>query len=245
MPDVDLNLMRRSGRILAETLRFLTEEYIRPGITPLEISIATDEFIRSYDGAVPAFLGYHGFPGALCVSVNDQVVHGVPSKDILTPGDIVSVDCGVIIEGHYSDAARTVGVGEISPQLTKLLEATQESLNRGIAEAKVGNQVGDISFAIQRHVERSGFNVSLEFVGHGIGRVLHGPPCVPNYGPPGDGPVLETGTCLAIEPVVFDGPPAATLNEDGWTVRSTYGNMSAHFEDTIIVTNEGPEILTR
>jgi methionyl aminopeptidase len=230
---------------LAETLNFLTNEYIKPGLTTLDLSRTTEEFIRSHDGATPAFLGYGGFPGALCVSVNEQVVHGVPGDLVIKEGDIVSVDCGVLLEGHYTDAARTVGVGKISPQTTRLLDITRESLDMGIEQAVVGNNIGDISFAVQRHVERNGFNVSLEFVGHGIGKVLHGPPCVPNYGLPGRGPLIESGACLAIEPVVFDGDIGVVLAEDQWTVSSVKRNMSAHFEDTIVITEEGPEIVTR
>jgi len=243
--DIDLHLMRKSGHMLAETLKFLTTGYVKPGITTLDISNMAEEFIRSYDGAVPAFLGYNGFAGACCVSVNQQIVHGVPDNTPILEGDVVSIDCGVVYKGHFSDACRTVAIGDIDPKVSKLIEVTRESLDEGIKGALVGNRVGDISYAIQRHIERNGFKVSLEFVGHGIGKVLHGPPCIPNYGPPNRGPKLKPGTCLAIEPVVFDGPPDAILAPDGWTVSSKYGNMSAHFEDTIIVTEEGPEIITR
>jgi len=243
--DIDLDLMRESGRMLSETLKFLTVEYIKPGITTLDVSNMAEEFIRSYEGAVPAFLGYNGFTGSACVSVNQQVVHGVPDNTIINEGDIVSIDCGVIYKEHFSDACRTVAIGDIDPKVSKLIDVTRESLDEGIKKALVGNRIGDISYAIQRHIERNRFKVSLEFVGHGIGKVLHGPPCVPNYGPPNRGPELIAGTCLAIEPVVFDGPPDAKLAPDGWTVYSKYGNLSAHFEDTIIVTEEGPEIITR
>jgi len=244
-PD-DIERMRRSGRILAETLRNVTGDFIQPGVTTLDISQKAEEIIRSYEGAVPAFLGYRGFPESACVSVNDQVVHGIPnSLTVLKKGDIVSVDCGVIFQGHYSDACRTVGVGSIGARERKLLKTTEEALNKGIAAAKGGNFIGDISYAVQKHVERHRFRVSLQFVGHGIGTVLHGPPSVPNYGPPQQGPALEVGTCLAIEPVVFDGPADATVKDDKWTVVSLHGNLSAHFEDTILITEEGPEILTR
>jgi methionyl aminopeptidase len=245
MSDIDIGLMRISGRILAETLKFLTEEYIKPGVSTLDISNKAEEIIRSHTGAVPAFLGYHGFPGSACVSVNEQVVHGIPSQLVVTTGDIVSIDCGVIYEKHFSDACRTIGVEHIDPKLSKLLEVTKDSLDKGIEQARVGNRISDISYAIQRHVERNSFNVSLEFVGHGIGRVLHGPPCVPSYGAPNCGPEIKPGTCLAIEPVVFDGSPNAVLAADGWSVSSRHGNMSAHFEDTIVITEDGPEILTR
>lgn len=238
--------MRRSGKILGTTLSYLVDEFICPGVSPLDISHKAEEIIRSYEGAVPAFLGYHGFPASACVSVNTQVVHAVPRSDlILKEGDIVSVDCGVIFEGHYSDACRTVGVGNIGTREKKLLKVTEVSLNKGIEAAVPGNYIGDISYAVQRHVERNRFKVSLEFVGHGIGKVLHGPPCVPNYGPPKQGELLEVGLCLAIEPVVFDGSTECTLESDNWTVVSKQGNLSAHFEDTVLVTEEGPEILTR
>ena len=243
MPDLDLDLMRKSGAILAETLRFLTKEFIRPGISAFDVSKKAEEIIRSHEGAVPAFMGYNGFKDAACVSVNTEVVHGIPKPTtILKEGDIISVDCGVIYEGHFSDACRTVGIAPLEERTYKLLTVT-ESLNKGIAAAKPGNHIGDISFAVQRHIERNRFKVSLEFVGHGIGKVLHGPPCVPNYGPPGVGELIKPGMCLAIEPVVFDGPPSAYLQDDGWTVESLQGNLSAHFEDTILITEHGPRSL--
>lgn len=246
MSDINLDHMRRAGYILSKTLEFLTDGFIKPGISTLDISNKAEEIIRSYEGAIPAFLGYHGFPGAVCVSVNRQVVHGIPTKElILKAGDIVSVDGGVLYADHYSDACRTVGVGEIKTHLQKLLKVTEDSLSKGIEQMQIGNRIGDISHAVQKHVERNRLRVSLEFVGHGIGKVLHGPPCVPNYGLPKRGEEIELGTCLAIEPVVFDGSPDARLADDGWTVLSKYGHMSAHFEDTVIATEDGPEIITR
>lgn len=245
MPIIDLDLMRQSGSILAKTLDFLTNVYIRAGLSTLDISKKAEEIIRSFDGAIPAFLNYRGFPGAVCICVNEQVVHGIPGDLILTTGDIVSVDIGVLYKEHYSDACRTVGVGEIAPHLKKLLKVTEKALEKGIEKVQIGNKIGDISYAVQKHVERNRFNISLEFVGHGIGKFLHGPPCVPNYGPPGRGEEIRAGTCLAIEPVVFEGPADAVLSEDKWTVVSKYNNMSAHFEDTVIVTEEGPEVITK
>jgi len=246
MSDVNLEHMRRAGFILSKTLEFLTNGFIKPGMSTLDISSKAEEIIRSYEGATPAFLNYHGFPGAVCVSVNQQVVHGIPTKElIIKSGDIVSIDGGVIYAGHYSDACRTIGVGEIEPRLQKLLKVTEESLSKGIEQMQIGNRIGDISHAVQKHVERNRFRVSLEFVGHGIGKVLHGPPCVPNYGLPQRGEEIKLGTCLAIEPVVFDGSPDAMLADDGWTVLSKFDNMSAHFEDTVIATKDGPEIVTR
>jgi methionyl aminopeptidase len=191
-------------------------------------------------------LGYRGFPGALCVSVNQEVVHGIPSATrFIQEGDVVSIDCGVVYKDHFTDACRTVAVGEVDSRIRKLIKVTSESLNKGILAAGPGGTIGDISYAIQKHVERHRFNVSLDFIGHGIGRVLHGPPAVPNYGPPGVGEELKPGTCLAIEPVVFDGSIDTILQNDDWTVVSKNDNLSAHFEDTILITGEGPEILTR
>jgi len=242
----DIDKMRHAGSILSKTLEAVTGNFIQPGISTLDISKKAEEVIRSYNGAVPAFKGYRGFPETACVSVNSQVVHGIPRKDkILEEGDIVSIDCGVIYKEHYSDACRTVGVGAVGSREAKLIKVTLDSLNKGIEAAKAGNFIGDISYAIQKHVERHRFRVSLQFVGHGIGKVLHGPPCVPNYGPPKQGPLIEVGTCLALEPVVFDGQAEAAVGEDNWTVVSLHGNLSAHFEDTILITEEGPEILTR
>lgn len=246
MGDIDPKLMRICGRILRETLKFLTEGFVRPGHTTLELSLKAEEIIRSYRGALPAFKGYRGYPEALCVSINQEVVHAVPSANrVIQEGDIVSIDCGVVYKDHFTDACRTFGIGTIDPRTKKLIKITSEALNKGIAVVKVGSFIGDISYAIQKHVERHRFNVSLDFIGHGIGRELHGPPAVPNYGPPGRGERLEQGTCLAIEPVVFDGPIETILQNDHWTVLSKNSNLSAHFEDTIIITNEGSEILTR
>lgn len=245
MPALDIECMRQAGAILRETLRFVSEEYIREGVSALDVSRKAEEIIRSYEGAAPAFLGYKGFPEAACVSINNQVVHGIPlDRPLLKEGDIISVDCGVRFRDHFSDACRTVGVGEIDSRARKLLKVTKESLEKGIQAARPGNRISDISYAVQKHVERNRFTVSLEFVGHGIGRVIHGPPQIPNYGPPGQGALIEVGNCFAIEPVVFDGSAAAYCAADRWTVLSKQGNLSAHFEDTILITEEGPELLT-
>jgi len=243
---IDLDLMRHSGSILRETLEFLSTTFIVPGISTLDISNKATEIICSYEGATPSFLGYLGFPAATCISVNEQVVHGIPlGNKIIKDGDLVSVDCGVSYKGHFTDACRTVGVGNVDYRAKKLIKITSEALDRGIAAALVGGYVGDISFAVQMHVERNRFAVSLDLVGHGIGRDLHLPPSIPNYGPPGQGERLEDGACLAIEPVVFDGPSKVVVQEDAWTIVSEQGNLSAHFEDTIILTRAGPEIITR
>jgi methionyl aminopeptidase len=238
--------MRKSGRILAETLGFLSGGYIKEGVTTLQISQKAEEIIRSFDGAVPAFLGYKGFPEAACVSINEQVVHGIPdSSQKVKSGNLVSIDIGVLYEGHFTDACRSVAVEPVTARVRKIIKVTKDSLNRGIEAATVGNKVGDISYAIQRLVERKGFNVSRDLQGHGIGKVLHGPPGIPNCGPPDIGEELYDGMCLAIEPVVFDGPYSAKVLNDNWTVVSTNGNLSAHFEDTVIITENGPEIITR
>jgi len=245
MPAVQLDLMRHSGRILAEALEEIIN-YVRPGISSFDISNKLEEIILSYDGALPAFKGYKGFPEAACVSVNEEVVHAVPKKSrILGEQDIVSIDCGVIYKGHFSDACRTKAVGDPGYRAKKLIDTTKKALDFGIAAACSDARVGDISYAIQRYVERKGFSVNLDYTGHGIGLSLHLPPCVPNYGPPGRGALLYPGMCLAIEPVVFDGPTDVLVKEDRWTSVSREGNLSAHFEDTIIVTESGPEIITR
>lgn len=244
---LDLDAMRTSGKVLAEALNYLTESYIRPGISALDISKAANERVIRYPGATSAFLGYRGFPAAACVSVNTQVVHSIPLDSIvLEEGDLVSVDFGVVYKGHYSDACRTVIVGkERSKKELDLVTTARRSLDAGINAATIGNRVGDISFAIQSVVERCGFRVNLSFCGHGIGRVLHADPPVPNFGKPSTGDRLRVGMCLAIEPVIFDGDPSVFLDADGWTVYSRYGNLSAHTEDTIIITENGPEIITR
>jgi len=243
---IDLNMMRKSGSILAETLDYLFNNYIRSGVSAWDISSMGEEIIRSYEGATPAFLGYSGFPASFCVSVNEEVVHAIPRKDrVLQPGDIVSVDGGVIYEEHYSDACRTTYIEKTNKHVKKLLKTTEGALSKGIEAATAGNRVGDISYAIQHHVERNRFTVSLDFTGHGIGKELHLPPQILNYGPPGRGAVLNEGTCLAIEPVVFDGQQDVMLNDDGWTVVSSTGCLSAHFEDTIIISKGVPEVITR
>lgn len=241
---VDLNLMRYSGKILATLLNQINN-WIVPGVTPVSISKRTGEFICSFSGATPAFLGYHGFPAAACISVNEEVVHAIPSERILQEGDVVKFDCGVLLDGHYTDACRTLALGEIPERTRRLIKTTKESLDKGIEAIKPGKQIGDISYNIQRHVERKGFNVHLVYVGHGIGRELHMSPSVPNYGPPAQGELLIEGMCLAIEPVVFDGSTETRVRADRWTAYSPEKISSAHFEDTIIVTNNGVEIITR
>lgn len=243
---LDLEKMRHSGAILSKTLDYLTSELVKPGVSTKQISEAAYKYICSHKDCKPAFLGYHGFTGSACISLNNQAVHGVPRDDtIVEEGDLVSIDCGVNYQGHFSDACRTVIVGEVTHTHRRLVEETDVALSKGISAALPGNKVGDISYSIQRHIERKGFCVSLDLVGHGIGHVLHGDPKVPNYGPPGTGPDLYVGMCLAIEPVVFNGPSDCLIDYDGWTIVSKHGNFSAHFEDTVIITEEGPEVITR
>ena len=238
----EIDLMRSAGKIVAETL-LVVEEKVRPGITTAELDRIAEEFITKH-GAKPSFKGLYGFPASLCISVNEQVVHGIPGGYVLKDGDIISVDCGANINGFHGDAARTFGVGNISKEAEKLINVTKESFFRGIEYAKVGNRLTDISHEIQSYVEASGFSVVRDFVRHGIGRVVHEDPDVPNYGRPGRGPKLVEGMALAIEPMVNVGNyKVKTLNDD-WTVVTSDGSLSAHYENTIVILPDGPEILT-
>ena len=236
--------MRRAGKVVREVLE-LVRSQVKPGATTLDLEKVAEARIAEL-GAKPAFKGYHGFPCVLCTSINNEVVHGIPSKKrVLKEGDIVSVDCGAIVDGYYGDAAITVAVGDdITPELEKLLNVTRESLQHGIEAARVGNTVGDVGAAVQRHVEANGFSVVREFVGHGIGTKLHEEPQVPNYGKPGHGPKLRDGMVLAIEPMVNMGRPETRLLDDKWTAVTEDGSYSAHFEHCIAVTKNGPVILT-
>ena len=238
----EIDLMRSAGRIVAETL-LLVEEKVRPGITPAEIDRIAEEFITKH-GAKPSFKGLYGFPASLCISVNEQVVHGIPGGYVLKDGDIVSVDCGAYLNGFHGDAARTFAVGNVSEEANKLIKVTEQSFFKGIEYAKVGNRLTDISHGIQSYIEASGFAVVRDFVGHGIGRVVHEDPDVPNFGKPGRGPKLAQGMALAIEPMVNLGSyKVKTLNDD-WTVVTSDGSLSAHYENTIVILPDGPEILT-
>jgi methionyl aminopeptidase len=213
------------------------------GITTKDIDLKAEELIRK-NRVVAAFKGYRGFPGVACISVNEGVVHGIPDRRIIKDGDIVSLDIGIIYEGYYSDTAVTVPVGNVTPEITRLLDVTQASLLRGIEQARVGNRLSDISFAVQSFVEMHGFSVVRDFVGHGIGRSLHEEPEIPNYGRPAQGPVLAAGMVFAIEPMVNMGTHRTKTLSDGWTVVTEDGKPSAHFEHTIVITAQGPEILT-
>lgn len=238
----ELDVMRRAGEITARILQEVVEA-AQPGVTTRELDLLSEGRCKDY-GAKPAFKGYHDYPSCICISVNEQVVHGIPSKRALKEGDIVGLDFGVIVDGYYGDSARTVAVGKVKPETLKLLEVTKEGLQRGIQEARVGNRLFDISHAIQNYVEQHGFSVVREFVGHGIGRSLHEEPQVPNYGPKGKGVSLKEGMVLAIEPMINAGGHAVRIESDGWTAVTVDGSLSAHFEHTVAITKDGPEILT-
>ncbi|MCB8815690.1 MULTISPECIES: type I methionyl aminopeptidase [Desulfosporosinus] len=238
-----LVLMRNAGRIVAETLA-LIREHAKPGVTTLELDRIAEKYIRA-QGAIPAFKGYNGFPATLCTSVNEQVVHGIPGLRILESGDIISIDCGALIEGYFGDAAVTLPIGEVGEDLQKLLRVTEESLMQGIAQAKVGNRLYDVSNAVQTHVEANGFSVVRDYVGHGIGKAMHEDPQIPNFGKPGRGPRLEVGMALAIEPMVNMGTYEVQTLKDRWTVVTKDNRPSAHFEHTVAITENGLEILTR
>lgn len=236
--------MRQAGRIVAETLALLQQK-IRPGITTAELDAAA-ESAAGRRGAIPSFKGYRGYPASLCVSINEEVVHGIPSPHrVLQEGDIVSLDYGVIYNGYHGDAAITVPVGKVSPVAQRLIEVTEGSLYAGIAQARAGNRLGDISWAVQAHVEAQGFSVVRQYVGHGIGRQMHEELQVPNFGPPRRGPLLRAGMTVALEPMVNVGGYLTTVLDDGWTVVTEDGSLSAHFEHTIAVREGDPEILTR
>ena len=238
----EIDLIRKSGRIVAEALARLTK-LVEPGITTLDLDRLAEEYILKR-GAKPAFKGYRGYPYSLCASVNEQVVHALPSERKLKEGDIVSLDLGSIVDGYYGDAAVTVPVGQVSDEANRLIDVTQESLRRAIDAVHPGGRLSDISHAVQAAVEAEGFSVVRLFVGHGIGRSLHEEPQIPNFGPPGHGPVLKTGMVLAIEPMVNAGSPDVMILEDRWTAVTCDGSLSAHFEHTVALTENGTEVLT-
>lgn len=241
--DREIELMREAGRILAIVHEEL-EKFVRPGITTLDIDKKGEEIIRSYD-CIPSFKGYNGYPASICVSVNDEVVHGIPNKGtILQDGDIVSLDAGVIYKGYHSDAARTLAVGEISAEAKKLIEVTKQSFFEGIKFAKEGNHLHDISSAIQAYVEGFGYSVVRDLVGHGIGTNLHESPQIPNFRQKRRGVLLEAGMTLAIEPMVNMGHYDVCWLDDDWTVVTEDGSLSAHYENTILITSGEPEILS-
>ena len=239
----EIAIMRRAGKIVRDTLCML-EEHIAPGIQTLELDALAEEFIRK-QGAIPGFKGLYGFPGTLCISIEEEVVHGKPSNRLLKEGEIVSIDVGSIVEGYYGDHARTFPVGEIDSSHKKLLQVTKESLIKGINAARPGNRVGDIGNAIQTHAESNGYGVVTELVGHGIGTNLHEDPQIPNFGKKGTGPTIKEGMCFAIEPMINMGSPNVITKSDKWTICTVDGLPSAHFEHTITITNNGAEILTK
>jgi methionyl aminopeptidase len=239
----EIDKMRVACRVVAEVLQELVR-LARPGVSTLELDAFAEKSIRAR-GAVPAFKGYRGFPKTLCVSVNDQVVHGIPSKRRLKEGDIVGLDLGAKWDGYYGDAAITIPVGNITSRAESLLATAREALSLGIKEVSPGQHLSEISHAIQRYAEGQGYSVVRAFVGHGIGTALHEEPQVPNFGPPGRGPRLKVGMVLAIEPMVNIGDADVEILDDGWTVVTVDGQLSAHFEHTVAITEAGPEILTR
>lgn len=239
----EIEKMRAASALVAEVLGELAT-MVAPGVTSLDLDAAAERMVRDA-GAEPAFKGYRGYPNTLCASVNEQVIHGIPSNRPLVEGDIISLDMGVKMDGFYGDSAITVPVGRVSEQARLLLRVTEESLEKGIEQVRLGGRVSDIGHAIQQHVEAHGFSVVREFVGHGIGASLHEEPQIANYGEPGRGPRLAEGMTLAIEPMVNVGRPGVKMLKDGWTAVTRDGSLSAHFEHTVAVTKDGPLVLTR
>lgn len=238
----EIDRMAAAGAILVRTLD-LVESKVRPGVSTGELDAAAERFIRS-QGAEPAFKGYRGFPGSLCISPNSMVVHGIPGRYALQRGDVLSVDVGVVLDGWVADAARTFAVGPISPVARRLLDVTEGSLFAAVAQCRPGNRLGDVSHAVQETVEAEGLSVVRSLVGHGIGREMHEDPQIPNFGPPGRGPRLEEGMVLAVEPMVTAGRHPVRMGDDGWAIYAQDGSLAAHFEFTVAVTAEGPRICT-
>jgi methionyl aminopeptidase len=241
----EIEVMAEGGQILAETIAMLRTR-VAPGLTTMDLDQMAEEFIRSHDGATPAFKGLYGFPGSVCISVNNEIVHGIPSrKRVLKDGDIVSLDVGVGLKGFFTDSAATVPVGEIDGESKRLLAVTEDALEAGIAAATVGNHIGDIGHAIQKVVEGAGFSVVRDLVGHGVGTAMHEEPQVPNYGKPKRLMALAPGLTIAIEPMVSAGSAKTRTMSDRWTIVTADGSRSAHFEHTVAITEEGPRVLTR
>jgi methionyl aminopeptidase len=239
----EIAIMRKNGAILKACLE-KAETMAKPGVKKEDIDRAVEKLILQA-GAKPAFKGFHGYPASTCISVNEEVVHGMPNERVLDEGDICGIDIGVFKDGYYADAARTFAVGDVSKEAKKLLEVTKDALEKGIAQAWVGNHLSDISHAVESYAKKHGYSVVKTLVGHGIGRRMHEEPQVPNWGPPSQGPELEDGLVIAIEPMVNTGHGDVFTKEDGWTVVTADSSLSAHFEDTVAVTKDGPEILTR
>lgn len=238
----EIESIRQAARLVGRTLRMLETE-VKPGASTAHLDRLAEAFIRDHGGR-PAFKGYREFPANICTSVNEEVVHGIPGARELREGDIIGIDVGVEMDGYYGDAARTFAVGPASPGALRLMRVTEEALAQGIAQARAGKRVGDISHAIQAHVEAAGYSVVRALVGHGIGRQMHEEPQVPNYGVPGRGPKLMAGQVLAIEPMVNEGGPDVVTRDDRWTVATRDGSLSAHFEHTVAVGMDGPDVLS-
>ncbi len=241
--DEEIERMRKAGQVVGKLLAYLACR-VAPGMKTKRLDEAAAQFLRS-SGAEPAFLGYRGFPATICVSVNEEVVHGIPGERVIRAGDLVSIDAGAKVDGFFADAAITVGAGSLSPAANRLLEVTKRSLDRAITMATPPNRLSDLSFAVQETVEQEGFSVVRDFVGHGIGRAMHEDPAIPNYGPPHRGPRLKPGMALAIEPMVTMGSWEVEVLNDGWTAVTKDRSLAAHFEHTVAVTDNGPEILTQ
>ena len=241
--DSELQKMREAGKVTAAVLKLMTE-LVKPGISTWELDAAAEKTIRSF-GATPLFLGYYGFPGSICASVNEEVVHGIPNKDrILKSGDIISIDTGARLDGFCSDAAITLGVGEVSDEAQRLMDVTKKSLYKAIGQVKPGNRLGDVEHAVETFAIANGMGVVRDYCGHGIGRNMHEEPSIPNFGRPGTGPLLEKGMVLAIEPMLTAGTYKVRELDDGWTVVTADGKYAAHFEHTVAVTANGRELFT-
>jgi methionyl aminopeptidase len=239
----EIDIMRRGGRILGDTLDAL-QEALRPGITTSELDAIAEARIAGA-GAKPSFKGYRGFPASICTSPNEVIVHGIPDETRLEEGDVISLDVGVLYEGFHVDSAWTFPVGDLDPRIAELLKVTEESLAAAVEQCKPGNRLGDVGYAVEQVAEGAGFSIVREYVGHGVGRALHEDPQIPNYGPPGRRELLTEGTTLAIEPMVNEGGRETKLLSDGWTVTTLDGSISAHFEHTVAITGEGHEVLTQ
>lgn len=238
----EIEQMRRAGSLVGQVLEKL-REHVAPGVSTRELDAIAENMICSR-GGVPSFKGYRGYPASICASVNNEIIHGIPGDRMLVDGDIISIDCGAMLGGYHGDAAMTFPVGPVSAEAEKLMTVTREALNAGIAMARLKMRLGDIGNAIQRHVEANGFSVVRDFVGHGIGRHMHEDPQIPNFGPAGMGMRLRTGMVLAIEPMVNAGVHEVVVMDDGWTACTRDGSLSAHFEHTVAITDDGPEVLT-
>jgi methionyl aminopeptidase len=238
----EIEIMRRAGRVVAQCLD-MVETTVEAGMTTKQLDMLIEDFLVSH-GAIPAFKGYQDYPASACISIDDEVVHGIPGKRVIMEGDLVSVDVGSIVDGYYGDSARTYAIGKISADKKRLMEGTRTSLQAGIDKARKGNKLGEISAAVQHAAERQGFSVVRQLVGHGIGRQMHEEPQVPNFGSPDEGPVLKSGMVLAIEPMINLGTYDVRTRPDGWTIVTADGLPSAHFEHTVAITDDGPDVLT-